>query len=738
MTKARYKILAVDDDRLVGKQLRRLFQQHADEFPAHDIVLELKAKLKTAIEAIKTADPPYDLIILDWRLSAEGNGGSLLAWLKDEGRDIDTDVIMFTGHGSDATIFEQSLELGAYAYADKHAVLHTSTCETDEDIQIFERRRREFLFQIKNSIERVRIRRRRRLTIDLIGQMHQRLSGSLDYDDQLNAVVELPHKVNGDIQKTTVRVPSPDRRSLIRAAMFCSDRAGTVSKSAEPVKKGEGLVWRAFTRGELVCCNTRLREEQGYCETWPDARSELVIPLKDGDATIAVLNMESDVENCFQPDDRRAMNMLAEIASLSLRDAFRFVRVMQSVIDINQAMHGKGTGGVDNADYSECFELILGEALRLTDADLGVIFQVDRNKEALVLVHEKGMGPNSKQEAMEIPFDSSRFVAAHVVREGTAARTTGDPEKDKKWQDVYMPILDERIPNEGTNVAFLCVPIKAGDKVLGAIDVETRKLDSFSYLKQRVVEAFASTAASALATELQSKERVDAEVDRERHRARAEFLSLVAHRLKSPVNAVRNMAYLCERILEKNELDALGECVRGMVQAADAAAGTVQQGIDTARRAASNIDYARVDICDMLLDLIDELKENWPSYIVELSGFSASDDNRETTHAHPQTVRHIMEELIGNAVTMAGGYGKTVISYSPSEEFVDLLFADDGPGVPEEVGGNLFLPGISSRDSTGVGLSQARYNAEIMGGSLTLESSVKSQGATFKLRLPGA
>ena len=69
--------------------------------------------------------------------------------------------------------------------------------------------------------------------------------------------------------------------------------------------------------------------------------------------------------------------------------------------------------------------------------------------------------------------------------------------------------------------------------------------------------------------------------------------------------------------------------------------------------------------------------------------------------------------------------------------WVRVTIADDGPGVPGPLRNTIFEPFFTTRvEGTGLGLTNAREAAELVGGSLTLTRS--GPGATFVVELPAA
>jgi len=108
-------------------------------------------------------------------------------------------------------------------------------------------------------------------------------------------------------------------------------------------------------------------------------------------------------------------------------------------------------------------------------------------------------------------------------------------------------------------------------------------------------------------------------------------------------------------------------------------------------------------------------------------------------------LRQILVNLLGNAAkfTKAGEVGIRASREPQSDGQVFLVIdvVDTGPGIPAEEQETLFdefrqLTGAGIRhEDTGLGLSISRRLAELLGGSLTVESEV-GVGSTFTVRIP--
>jgi two-component system nitrogen regulation sensor histidine kinase NtrY len=78
---------------------------------------------------------------------------------------------------------------------------------------------------------------------------------------------------------------------------------------------------------------------------------------------------------------------------------------------------------------------------------------------------------------------------------------------------------------------------------------------------------------------------------------------------------------------------------------------------------------------------------------------------------------------------------KIQTKFSDNQKTVELLFADNGPGIPKIVQNKMFMPYVSTeKKNMGLGLAIIREIIEQLGGKITLKQSLR--GAQFKIELP--
>ena len=108
----------------------------------------------------------------------------------------------------------------------------------------------------------------------------------------------------------------------------------------------------------------------------------------------------------------------------------------------------------------------------------------------------------------------------------------------------------------------------------------------------------------------------------------------------------------------------------------------------------------------------------------------------------PEKLRQAFLNIILNGLQASSPGGSvTITSVREKGEgggpgWVELLFADSGPGVPPEIAEKVFEPFFTTKEGgTGLGLAITRKIVEGHGGSIALMSQ-SGRGAVFRIRLP--
>ncbi len=104
----------------------------------------------------------------------------------------------------------------------------------------------------------------------------------------------------------------------------------TAQALGKRIPLGAGILGRVARTGEAALVQTTGDAQlQGVM---PGARSVLCIPISYGESLLGVLNIESQKEDAFLPQDRLIMNTLADLLATALHNAFVFQKLQQQSI----------------------------------------------------------------------------------------------------------------------------------------------------------------------------------------------------------------------------------------------------------------------------------------------------------------------------------------------------------------------------------------------------------------------
>lgn len=228
---------------------------------------------------------------------------------------------------------------------------------------------------------------------------------------------------------------------------------------------------------------------------------------------------------------------------------------------------------------------------------------------------------------------------------------------------------------------------------------------------------------------------------REANKAKSDFIAVMSHEVRTPLNAILGSVEVLKRRGHDGETSEL----IGLID--DAGQGLltiVNDLLDVSKIEAGKLEIAQspIDVNDLVKRTVDFWRPQAGSKGLVLK-FECDTDKAGALLIDAGRVRQIVGNLISNAIkfTDAGTVTAILSMHEAGNDRVEigLSVIDTGPGVPNALAETIFAPfeqgpSNASRGGTGLGLFISRRLARLMGGDLTLEPS-RPNGAHFRLSL---
>lgn len=206
----------------------------------------------------------------------------------------------------------------------------------------------------------------------------------------------------------------------------------------------------------------------------------------------------------------------------------------------------------------------------------------------------------------------------------------------------------------------------------------------------------------------------------------------VAHEIRNPIGLIRNHTFLLKRFMKAHLTEDIAESMQAIDQSIERVNSIINNLLNFSRQNESrfiptNLRKFIEDILHLNNKLIQENQVH-----IDL----ICDDDYEVPLLI-ESMKHIVINLLTNSLEALTIGGEITINVKPSSNGFELIFTDNGHGIPDQLQPVIFNPFFTTKSpdsGTGLGLYIVYNEIEKMHGQINVDSSPK--GTTFRLFIP--
>ena len=226
------------------------------------------------------------------------------------------------------------------------------------------------------------------------------------------------------------------------------------------------------------------------------------------------------------------------------------------------------------------------------------------------------------------------------------------------------------------------------------------------------------------------------------NRAKSEFLAVMSHELRPPLNAIGGYVELLQLGIGGTLSAQQQEYLTRVRSSQQHLLGIISDLLNYSRIEAGQLSYdlRELDVRSLLDDVIPLVVPQAASRGLLLT--RGGDTGAVLVRADRTKAEQVLLNLLSNAVKFTPAGGRVSVEYAANGTQALLTVRDTGPGIPETHRESVFEPFVQvgrqlsgAHEGTGLGLAISRDMARGMGGDVTLESTV-GEGSAFTFALP--
>lgn len=385
-------------------------------------------------------------------------------------------------------------------------------------------------------------------------------------------------------------------------------------------------------------------------------------------------------------------------------------------------------------------DLALRATMDAVGASAGWFMTLSSDGQCMEALHSLGYDPVVVERFRTIPIDAPVPIAI-AMRSGEPIYVSSRDE----WNTRFPAVADLADPNTR---AWIALPLLLGNERIGALGLSVRTPRDFTARDRDLLATMAQHAAVAVDRarlfDAEHTAREEAEAARakaeEANRSKSAFLASMSHELRTPLGAI--LGY--QDLLSGEILGPLNQAQQDHLKRLRSNATHLLALIDQL------LSYARLEAVRESIHAeqrpVGQLVEEVNDIVTPLTSakhldYRASvEDAGAVVQTDVQKLKQILVNLVGNAIKYTDN-GSIALDVEIRAGQLRAAVSDTGIGIAPEHIDRVFEPfwqvdrGHRGTSGTGLGLSVSRSLARLLGGDITVASTL-GKGSRFTLSVP--
>jgi signal transduction histidine kinase len=403
-----------------------------------------------------------------------------------------------------------------------------------------------------------------------------------------------------------------------------------------------------------------------------------------------------------------------------------------------QVMYRTALAVSHTLDIDQLLQRIMELVFEWVEADRGCVMLLDPDS--------KQLAPKVRRTRKGVRADEKITISKTIldyVMEKNEGVLTSDARQDDRWSAAAS------IVRMGIREA-ICVPMQGRYGVVGVIYIDTstsaqdivRKGRSNKFTEDHLKLLIAIAHQAALAVE--DTRYYSAMVQAERLAAIGQTVASLSHHIKNILQGIRGGSYLIEMGLTEHDESVVQKGWAIVDKNQNKISQLVLDMLTFSKDrepdlTASNLNQVAAEVVELMQSRAKELGvalDYRPGEPMPLLIFDPEGIHRAVLNVVTNAIDAAAEDSQGDRVEQ-GGRVEVATFYLPQTASLQVLVADNGPGIPSEHLGKLFSPFVSFKGSrgTGLGLPVSQKIISEHGGRILVDST-PGRGSRFTLEIP--